>query len=80
MPRISGSRDWRSGFGSGWVCTEAGGRITQMTLATGKAVSYTYNANDRVREITDWDGGITTFTYDAVGRLTSLLVSASIDS
>ncbi len=54
------------------ITRDTGGRITQMTLATGKIVSYTFDANDRVTQIADWAGGITTFTYDAAGRLTGI--------
>ncbi len=51
---------------------DAGGRMTTMTLAPGKIVTYSYDQRDRVTKVADWAGGITTFTYDAAGRMTSM--------
>ena len=51
---------------------DAGGRITSMTLATGKVVSYAYDDNDRLVSVTDWAGGTTSFGYDDAGRLLSI--------
>ncbi|MBL4821628.1 MAG: RHS repeat protein, partial [Gammaproteobacteria bacterium] len=50
---------------------DAGGRITAMTLATGKTLTHAYDASDRLTSVSDWAGGVTTFTYDIAGRLTS---------
>jgi len=54
------------------ITRDAGGRITDMTLASGRIISYSYDANDRVTQVTDWLGGITSFSYDVAGRLTTI--------
>jgi RHS repeat-associated protein/uncharacterized repeat protein (TIGR01451 family) len=48
------------------------GRITGLTLAPGKVVTYAYDARDRLTRVTDWLGGAHTFDYDAAGRLTAV--------
>ncbi len=53
----------------------AGGRIISMTLAAGKSVTYTYDANDNLISVTDWiiaAHNITSFSYDGNDRLTSI--------
>ncbi|MFQ5346094.1 MAG: RHS repeat-associated core domain-containing protein, partial [Mariprofundus sp.] len=54
------------------ITRDAGERITTMTLAAGRTVTYAYDANDNLATVTDWAGGITTFTYDNAGRLTGM--------
>lgn len=54
---------------------DAGGRITTLTFAPGKSLSYTYDSLDRVTTISDWAGAQTDFTYDALGRVVSILRS-----
>ena len=54
------------------ITRDAGGRITSMTLAAGKTVNYTYDANDNLTEVIDWLGGISSFSYDAANRLISM--------
>jgi len=54
------------------VIRDSGSRITQLTLAPGKVVTYAYDANNRLIQVTDWLGGVTTFSYDAVGKLTNI--------
>ena len=54
------------------IIRDPASRITQMTLAPAKVVTYTYDANDRVIQISDWLGGITTFSYDLAGNLTNI--------
>ncbi len=49
------------------------GRITSMTLATNKTVSFSYDANGRLTSATDWAAGVTTFSYDDSGRRTAIL-------
>lgn len=51
---------------------DAGDRITAMTLAPGKTVTYAYDGNDNLTQVSDWAGGLTTFGYDAANRLTTL--------
>lgn len=54
------------------VTRDAGGRITSLTLAEGKTISYSYDARGLLTEVSDWEGGSTTFSYDAAGRLTAV--------
>ncbi|KPL25654.1 MAG: hypothetical protein AMJ75_00055 [Phycisphaerae bacterium SM1_79] len=54
------------------VTRDAGGRIADITLATGKVITYTYDGRDLLTQVADWLGGTTTFTYDAAGRLTGI--------
>jgi len=54
------------------ISRDAGGRITGMTLAPGKSVTYAYDANDNLVSVTDWAGGVTTFSYDGADRLTTI--------
>ena len=54
------------------VSRDPGGRITSVTLAPDKTVTYAYDANDRLTQVTDWTGGVTGFSYDAAGRLTAI--------
>lgn len=56
---------------NGVAMTRAGQRrIEVMTYAPGKEVVYAYNRRDQVTSMADWSGGITTFEYDAAGRMT----------
>ena len=55
------------------IIRDPGGRVTSMTLAPGKSVTYTYDANNRLTQVTDWVGGVTTFSYDAAGRQTGIV-------
>lgn len=61
------------------VVRDIGGRITNMTLATEKVVSYVYDANNRLTQVNDWAGGTTTFNYDAAGRLIAILRSNGVN-
>lgn len=55
------------------VTRDPGGRIATMTLSPGKIVTYSYDANDRLTQVSDWTGnGAITFSYDAAGRRTSI--------
>jgi len=52
---------------------DAQNRMTQMTNDTiGKSVSYSYLWSDLKSSMTNPEGGVTTYTYDAIKRLTSL--------
>ncbi len=44
---------------------------TQLVYPTGEVVTYTYDADNRLIEVEDWDGGLTAYEYDAAGRLTA---------
>jgi len=48
------------------------GRIASVTLAPGKAITYTYNNRGLVSKVEDWAGGSVDFTYDDAGRLVSI--------
>lgn len=55
---------------------DPGGRILSMTLATGKTLTYAYDANDNLVSVSDWTGAgneATTFTYDANDRLVAIV-------
>jgi len=43
-----------------------------MTLAAGKTVSYSYDANDNLTSVTDWATAVATFSYDVADRLISI--------
>ena len=48
-------------------------RIATVTLAAGKAVTYTYNSRGLVSQVSDWVGGTTDLTYDDAGQLISII-------
>jgi RHS repeat-associated protein len=48
--------------------TYTGDRITSVTDANGYSLSFTYNTQGRVSQITDDANRITTYTYDATGE------------
>lgn len=48
---------------------DAGGRITSVTVASGKIITYSYDSRDNLVQVNDWLGGVTTFAYDDAGRL-----------
>jgi RHS repeat-associated protein len=51
--------------------TVAGGRLVTVTLPDRRAVYYSYQ-NDRLRTARDPDGDVTTYDYDAAGRLVKI--------
>lgn len=51
---------------------DANARVSELLLAPGKDVDYSYNSVDLVSQVTDWLGGTTTFAYDAAGQLTTI--------
>ncbi|MEM6730614.1 MAG: RHS repeat-associated core domain-containing protein, partial [Myxococcota bacterium] len=54
------------------VARDSGSRVSTVTLAPGKVLTYTYDARNLVTRIQDWAGGEVNFTYDAAGRLVSV--------
>jgi RHS repeat-associated protein len=48
------------------------GRVSQITLAAGKTITYTYDRRGLVTQVNDWLTGATTFKYDDNGRVTSI--------
>jgi RHS repeat-associated protein len=51
--------------------TVSGGRLTSFTLPDRRPVFYSYQ-NDRLRTARDPDGDVTTYDYDAAGRLVKI--------
>lgn len=51
---------------------DVSGRIASITYASGKAVTYTYDARDLLTKVKDWTNAEIGFEYDAAGRLTKL--------
>lgn len=51
---------------------DASGRIASITYASGKAITYTYDARDLLTKVKDWTNAEIQFEYDAAGRLTKL--------
>ncbi|MBI4456765.1 MAG: RHS repeat protein [Acidobacteria bacterium] len=51
---------------------DAGGRMTSVTLAKSKTVTYGYDRRDLLTSVTDWAGGTTRLTYDEAGRLVTI--------
>lgn len=48
------------------------GRITTLTLASGKAVTYGYNERGLVSQVKDWVEGVTQLTYNDAGQLATI--------
>jgi RHS repeat-associated protein len=51
---------------------DADGRLETLELATGKTVTYAYDARGLLTQVIDWAGGVTGFTYDDASRLTHI--------
>ncbi|MEM6532098.1 MAG: DUF6531 domain-containing protein [Myxococcota bacterium] len=51
------------------LARDAGSRVSTVTLAPGKVLTYTYDTRNLVTRIQDWAGGEINFSYDAAGRL-----------
>ena len=49
---------------------DAGGLVTNVVYAPGKAVTRAYDADGRLVAVSDWHGHEWTFTYDGVGKPT----------
>ncbi len=47
---------------------DAARRISKITYAPRKEVTYGYDARGRLVQLADWTGGVTRFTYDAADR------------
>jgi RHS repeat-associated protein len=50
----------------------SGGRLVTVRGSTGRELSFTYNATDRVSSVTDWAGRHVDYAYDSGGRLTDV--------
>src|SRR5262249_39770182 len=53
------------------VRTTSVGRISQLVLPDNRTVSYAYTA-DPLTKVTDPDGAVTVYGYDAAGRLSTI--------
>jgi len=62
------------------ISRDAAGRISDMTFAPEKTVTYTYNSRGLVSGVSDWAGGSVNITYDDVGRMISIARSNGITS
>jgi RHS repeat-associated protein len=51
---------------------DAGGRMTSLTFAPGRTLTYAYDPRGLVTNIGDWAVGNVRFGYDTVGRLVSI--------
>jgi RHS repeat-associated protein len=51
------------------TATLSGGRITQIQDETSRTVSYSYDGQGNLAAVTDAEGGVSSFTYDANHRL-----------
>jgi RHS repeat-associated protein len=47
-------------------------RVTQVTLAPGKTITYTYDRRGLVTQVSDWVGGATVMKYDDASHLISI--------
>lgn len=73
----AGRLDDINGIGVG---RDLGGRITSFDYGPGLTVSYTYNDDDTLAQVTDWAGGGVSFTYDDAGLRTGLDRSNGLNS
>lgn len=51
---------------------DGAGRLSTVTYAPGKVVTYKYNNLGELAEVDDWVGGVTKFQYDAAHELTAV--------
>ena len=54
--------------------------VSQIVLSGGRTISYEYDAEERITEVTDSVGGVTTstaYTYDALGQLLTETVNGA---
>jgi RHS repeat-associated protein len=54
------------------IARDPAGRVSGVTLASGKAISYTYDRRGLLTGVSDWLGGTTTLKYDDDSRLVSI--------
>ena len=40
-----------------------------LTYPNGKVIHFTYDKNSNVKTVTDWDGRVTTYSYNVIVRL-----------
>ena len=59
-------------LGSNGVTLErdAAGRVAAVTYAAGKTVRYSYNERGLLAQVSDWAGGVVSFTWDDARQLT----------
>jgi RHS repeat-associated protein len=55
------------------------GNRTRLVYPGGEVVTYTYDADNRLVQIEDWDGGLTRYAYEA-GRLTAATLPNAVQT
>ena len=56
------------------------GRISKLTYADAKVITYTYDAAGRVNSISDWVGGKTSIRYDAGSRVQAIVYPNGVEN
>jgi len=60
---------------------DAAGRRTHLVYPDGdKMVTYTHDAANRLRTVTDWEDGTTVYTYTPAGRLSEMRLPNSVET
>jgi RHS repeat-associated protein len=54
------------------ITRDKAGRVATVTLAPGKAITYTYDRRGLATSVADWAGGTTSLKWDDDGRLVSI--------
>ena len=52
--------------------------VSQIVLSGGRAISYDYDAEERITRVTDSVDGVTEYTYDALGQLLTETVNGTV--
>ncbi len=60
------------------ITRDAVGRMTSITYASGKTVTYSYDSRGLPAMIADWAGGSATFTFDDAHRLAAIARSNGV--
>jgi len=74
MDRVAAAETAINGitFATAWK-RDAGGLVTNLVYAPGKAVTRTYDTDGRLATVSDWAGHTWVFTHDGASKLTSVL-------
>ena len=60
------------------IARDAAGRIASVTYGSGKTVKYTYDNRGLLTQVSDWVGGSTALSYDAMHQLTSMVFANGV--
>jgi len=79
MDRVAAAETAINGitFATAWK-RDAGGLVTNLVYAPGKAVTRTYDTDGRLATVSDWAGHTWVFTHDGASKLTSVLSPGGI--